>query len=126
MSGAIRPGKARGPKPRGIRPGKGPIAKGAHGQDSYFIFVINKYKKCKVISQLLALSEGGHGKGPKAKGHTPRQGTHSQRGPRPGKGPIAKKGSTAPNLILSLWYINIKIKKIKNIHKSSYSALSFE
>ena len=32
MSGAIRPGKARGPKPRGIRPGKGPIAKGAHGQ----------------------------------------------------------------------------------------------
>ena len=28
----MRGATARGPKPRGIRPGKGPIAKGAHGQ----------------------------------------------------------------------------------------------
>jgi hypothetical protein len=81
LSGAIRQGKARGPKPRGIRPGKGPIAKGAHGQDSYFIFVINKYKKCKISSQLLALS-GAISPG-KARGSKPR-------GIRPGKGPIAK------------------------------------
>ncbi len=74
----MRGATARGPKPRGIRPGKGPIAKGAHGQAT----------------------------DPQPKGIRPGKGPKVKRGPRPGKGPkprqaIAKRG-TQPLILFYL------------------------